>query len=281
MRASIGPVSASIVTGVLAYAAGTASGAISASAQFVTITATSGANTGTIFVPVTDNPLDDFDPVDFYTNAPAGSFLFTGWDWSNTAAFPVLDGSNQPLLWITQLSLTSGTTLNTVNNERRWGHDFSFAVQAAGAQVDISISTTIISFDTVFTPAGRSDTGFTLTDTSGSAPGATVFGLLPNGYAYEAVYDGGTVFRNYLDFDPAESVGQDQSAGYDGNMAPPGSFAAVGANVSSMQLSYNFRLSADDQASGSTTWVIIPTPGAAGLIGMGLLVATRRHRRQA
>jgi hypothetical protein len=48
-----------------------------------------------------------------------------------------------------------------------------------------------------------------------------------------------------------------------------------------MQLSYKFRLTADDQASGSTTWVIIPTPGAAGLIGMGLLVATRRHRRQA
>lgn len=280
MRSLISPASITICGAFIAAASGTAHGALSASASFITIKATSGSNTSTVVIPLADNPSDAFAPVDEYVGIPTGNFLFTGWDWAATSPFAVVDSNtNTTLLWVTQLGLTSGFTFNTMNGEQTWGHDFNFAVKAASSDVNIEVFTTVLSFTNVADPYGRSDTGFTITDTSGSPAGATVGGLLNNGYVFEATHDGTSTFRNYLDFDPAATVGPDGSQGYTGNMTPAGSFAPVGADVSSMQIRYNFSLTASDQASASSTWVIIPTPGAAGLIALGAIAAGTRRRR--
>ena len=47
-----------------------------------------------------------------------------------------------------------------------------------------------------------------------------------------------------------------------------------------MSPQFSFTLSALDLASGTSTYEIVPAPGALALLGMGL-VGVRRRRRQA
>lgn len=259
---------------LIAGSAGVSYGSVSISPNFITIKATAGSSSVTWSVPVLDDPMDSIDPVDEFMDFPIGDTLFTGWDWFTATPFAINDGPTT-LLWVTELGLTSGTTLNNLTNQRRWGHEFGFALIAGPQDVDIEITTNVLSFGTVFDATGVSDTAFSITDSAGSAAGASALGQLPGGFAFNASSNAGT-FRDYLDFDPALTTFT--SIGADGNMVPPGSFDAAG-DVSSLVATYKFRLSADDQASATGKWVIAPAPGSFGLLAAGLLVVGRRSRK--
>jgi len=278
MRASQNFLISAAVLVAMAGASTDALASLSITPNFITVKATSGSSTVTFSVPVVDDPMDSIDPVDEFVNFPILDTEFTGWDWFSATPFPLVDtGSGNTLLWITDLSLTSGTTLNTITNQRRWGHEMGFSLIAGSADVDIEITTNIMSFDAVFQSAATSDTGFGLTDSADSSVGATATGLLDSGYVFEAAYNSGNVFRNYLDFDPG--LFTTTSTGADGNMAPPGSFELVGTDISSMQITYKFRLTAEDQANATGKFVVLPSPGALSLMGLGVVVIARRNRR--
>ncbi len=250
-------------------------GSLSISPNFITIKATAGSSSVTWSVPVTDDPMDSIDPVDPLVSLPVGNKVLTGWEWNSFSPFSITDGGTT-LLTVTELGLLSALTVDSVSNEHRWGHEFGFALVAGDLDVDIEITTNVLSFSTVADAFGISDTAFTLLHSAGSAPGAQALGLLPSGHAFNASYNGGVTFRDYLDFDPALIAVTTASA--EGNMVPPGSLELVG-DVSSLFATYKFRLSADDQASATGKWGILPAPGSFGLLAAGLLVAGRRNRK--
>jgi MYXO-CTERM domain-containing protein len=45
-----------------------------------------------------------------------------------------------------------------------------------------------------------------------------------------------------------------------------------------MSARYRFSLTANDEASGTSSFEIVPAPGAIALLGMGGLLAARRRR---
>ncbi|MBX3386612.1 MAG: hypothetical protein KF768_08575 [Phycisphaeraceae bacterium] len=264
------------VTGFVSIAHG-----VSISSNYITVTASSGTNSATLTVPLIDNPFDNLPAVDDFNNVEVlPGIFFTGWDWRNGNSIEVRDpNTNALLLTFVSLGVTAGNASFTNGSPSRYGFDFDFTMVAGPGAVDVQIQTGVLSFASVSSPSGRSDVGVTLTDTSGSAPGASVSGGFAGGTAFHALYNGGSIFRNYLDFSVPFAVGQDQSDAYADNMVPPGSFDGVGADVFSMQVSYSFSLTANDQFSSTGTWVIIPSPGAVavGFIGLSALSARRRR----
>ncbi len=259
--------------------------AVSITSNYLTVTATSGGNTATLIVPLTDNLLDSLPEVDAFNNIEVlpGQF-FTGWDWRNGLNIEVRDPNTNVLL-LTFLSL--GTTAGRVdfddNSPSRFGFDFDFSLVAGAGDVSVQVETGVLSFDPVLQSLGRSDVGATLTDSSGSAPGATATGGFANGMSFRALYDGTSIFREYLDFSVPFAVGEDQSDSRADNMIPAGSFQPVGSDVTSLQVQYSFNVSANDQFSSNGTWVIqpaaIPAPSVSllGLATLGLLPSRRRR----
>lgn len=262
----------------VAALAGSALGAMSISPNIVTITATSGANTATLVVPIVDDPMDALPPVDEYTNLPIANFLFTGWDWASQGSFSLVDpNTNFTLLTISNLSITSGQTLNTNNGEYRWGHEFDWSIIAGNGDVSVNITTGVLGIDPLSFADGRAEMSMNFLHSAGSAPGVTAGGLLDDGYAFNALYSGASLFREYIHLGAATT---DPTLIFDsGLMAPPGSTAPVGATVSSLQAVYAFSLSANDQASSTGVWGVVPSPGAGALLGLGALGLMRRSRR--
>ncbi len=150
--------------------------------------------------------------------------------------------------------------------------------------------------DTVFSISSGSLTNLGFTDAEALATGGiTVTDGNNNGAEATALNAGGTRFANFslngattfadliagnIAADPDVgniTTGAGGSLSDSENSAAPGQFLSVGA-VSEMEISYDFRLTAGDQASGTAFFVVIPTPASAALLGMGGLVALRRRR---
>jgi hypothetical protein len=55
----------------------------------------------------------------------------------------------------------------------------------------------------------------------------------------------------------------------------------LNATVYMMETEYKFRLSAGDQASGTSIFVITPEPTSLALLGLGVLFGIRRRRLSA
>lgn len=276
--AAIGGVSA------LLCASGSVLGAASMSPNFLTITATSGANTGTWIVPLVDDPFDDAPPVDEFLNFEfEPGMFFTGWDWVNGAPIELRDpNSNVLLLTLFSAGVTARCVEFGDGTPLIHGFGFDFEIQAGIGDVNIQIESGVLSFDQVVLPNARADVGLVMTDSAGSPAGAEFSGGFANGTAFQAMYNGGPLFREYLDFDAGSNplvAGVTDTVEASGNMDPFGSFQPVGANVSSLQFLYNFNLTAQDQVGLSGAWEILPTPSSAVLLVLaGSTLGARRRR---
>ncbi len=149
-----------------------------------------------------------------------------------------------------------------------------FSVQAGGADTNFSITTALLSFPAINNPIGNASGSVTVTDFDGN--GATIAGI-SGAPIFEWDYNGfvptGTNFANFVN---GTAAGAFQSATDSANLGP----VAVAGNVSDISGAVNFRLSANDLASGTGVFVIeIPTPGALGLASIAGLLAIPRRRR--
>lgn len=147
-----------------------------------------------------------------------------------------------------------------------------------------SIKTTTLMFPGINPAEGVASASFTLTNGIGSpTPGAGALGSF-GGKVYQARYstddvvNTGTVFADLVGGFSVPMLGGSMTEQTNG-----GSFALVPGTVYMMESEYSFVLSAGDQASGTSTFVIlpaqvIPSPAASvlGLIGCGLVVRRRR-----
>ncbi len=146
-----------------------------------------------------------------------------------------------------------------------------FDVQAGNALTTFTITSGVLSFPTINNGQAKATSAVTATDNNGN--GVTMTGLEPGGNMYRAAYNGqpGTTFAT-LNGGPINAGDWDTT----NNTASQG-FQLVPGAVSSIWAEYSFKLSANDSASATSTFVIIPTPGALVLSGLAV-VALRRRR---
>lgn len=153
-----------------------------------------------------------------------------------------------------------------------------FFVQAAAVPVNFVIQSALLSFDPMMNPDGRLGGSITVTD--GGIDGATLTGNQAGGDflwgQYNGAIPGGTTFATVV---PGPVVaGPGLSEGASENLPPGVGFMPIPGSVSDMSLQWAFTLSANDVASGTGTFIIVPGPAGAGVLGLAGLAVFRRRR---
>ena len=153
----------------------------------------------------------------------------------------------------------------------------NFAVVAADQTIDFTITSALLTFDTIPDAQARASIELSLGDVGGDGL-ADLTGQHSDGKAYQTYYNslaGTNVFSSQID-----------SFGYSG--APYGSESrestdpetgtrAMGADAYDMMSQLKFSLSAWDSATGTTDYEIIPEPSALALLGLGAVALLRRR----
>jgi MYXO-CTERM domain-containing protein len=243
--------------------ASVASAAVSASDPFLSISAQSGPYSGTYSVALSSP--------DVYTdvgNDPA----YDLWFWSAPFQVPIMDGSH---VVATLVSMTVLCGRNTQpDGSVRWGIDVDYSVLAGSAATTFQMVSPTLYFDTLNNATAT--TSSTRIGSDQDFNGILIGPSLPNGYSYEALYNGANMFHTYFNTPLSNVAGG--SVNGDGNMSPAGAFVGIGGPVSNMQSIFAFNVSANDSAGGTSTYSITPAPGAIALMGFGALLGARRRR---
>ena len=153
----------------------------------------------------------------------------------------------------------------------------SFVVQAGNAATNFALGSGLVNLGPIANPYGRASSGITLTDTNGD--GANLTGNFAGGTMFEAFYDAGAVFANLLTGPFGFATPFDSKAMSDEYPAGAGNFAAFTGPASQIGIHWDFLLSANDSAGGTSVFVVIPTPAAATMLLAGFGVMTSRRRR--
>jgi hypothetical protein len=182
-----------------------------------------------------------------------------------------MDGPNV-IATVTQLNSTVrpifGTQPHTIT--------LSFTFLSGTSATRFEVDSTLMTFDNdLLDEAARATAGISITDSG--TDGVSSTGNLPGGTHYNSRYNGqpGTTFANLLT--GPFSAGSGQTAIAD-DRSPGSGFSPLG-NVDDMSARWDFTLSASDQVGVTSSFFIIPTPGALALMGLAGLAMSRRSRR--
>lgn len=192
-------------------------------------------------------------------NAPTDT-----WTWNLAAPLAIFDGPNT-------IATVEAANFTYIGDPQV---DFGFTVTAGAADVEITISSALLSFTTINSASGSASASIQFIDDG--LGDATLAGLGPDGAAFIAQYNGfvpgGTTFADLLKSPllTSSTVFEEFPLG--------GGFEPILATVSDMSSQFHFSLTANDQAVGSSSFVIIPAPGALGLLAIGLIGSRRRRR---
>jgi hypothetical protein len=154
-----------------------------------------------------------------------------------------------------------------------------FAVTAGAVDTNFSISSVVVGFPLIASPQAFAIASGTLTDLDSSLTGASLTGLFPGAKAYQARYNGGgSIFANLLSPLSAPQDGGDIGM----ERLPAAGRIPVGVGVFNIESQWNFTLSANDSASGTSRFDVIPEPSSfvlAAVAGIALVWQIRRRRR--
>jgi hypothetical protein len=154
----------------------------------------------------------------------------------------------------------------------------SFNVEAGNADTDVTVTSTTVPFSAITNPLGYASAAVTLT---GDEDGATLTGLLPGGKVYEARYNSTPVTWASL---LGTIVADPDSSLTASSRQPNTGRSTINDTLDSISSQFSFRLSANDQASGTSRFdVIVPEPSAVALAITGavcLLAGGWRRRRK-
>lgn len=160
--------------------------------------------------------------------------------------------------------------------------NLNFAVQAGSSDTDFYIASALLdNFDPIDDAEGYANASFTLTDFDGGS--AALAGIGDTGGGYLAQYNGwaGDPFEGPQGTTFAEGLFS-MSAGFletytEDFVYPASGNEAIGVTVEDMSSLVSFTLSAQDLASGTSSYVIVPEPGALALLALGSAVLFRRR----
>lgn len=191
------------------------------------------------------------------------------WSWNLAAPVELRSQSGELLGTLTQ----AGTTI--VEDPQI---TLGFFVQAGAVPANFVIQSALLSFPTLTNPDARIGGSVTVTD--GGLDGATLTGNQAGGDfllgQYNGPVPGGTTFASVIQGPVVALPGLSES---ESENLPPGiGFVPIAGNVSDMSLQWAFTLSANDVASGTGTYIIIPGPAGAGVLGLAGLAVLRRRR---
>lgn len=186
--------------------------------------------------------------------------------------------SNAPIMMLNQ----SGQVIASFNGARvRCIEDpivqLNFSVSAGSLATTFTITSPLLSFPTLNPASGRATAGVTVTDTNGDGATMGADGQ-PSLYTahYNGAVPGGTTFADLLGASVAAAAFDSATA----SASSPGGglYAPIAGPVSDMSARFRFTLTANDEASGTSSYEIIPAPGAVALMGVAGLFAGRRRR---
>jgi hypothetical protein len=186
--------------------------------------------------------------------------------------------SRTPIMMLNQ----AGQVIATFNNARvRCVEDpvvqLNFSVAAGTLNTTFTITSPLLSFGAIDPASGRATAGVTVTDTDGNG-GSIAPDVQPSLYTsrYNGAVPGGTVFADLLGAPVAAAAFDSASAS--ASFPGGGAYAPIAGPVSDMSSRFRFTLTANDEASGTSSYEIIPGPSTLALLGIGGLVAGRRRR---
>lgn len=184
--------------------------------------------------------------------------------WSLAAPKELIDPNNQNVVATLQQASTFIKNDPQVN--------IGFLVQAGNVPTTFEITSAVLSFPTIPNADGKASVQMGITDLNGD--GGTLTGLYPGNSAYNALYNGTNVFSALIGMIAASPGGSGNAFQND----PPIGFKPVGANVSDMSARIKFSLSANDTASGTSNFQIVPEPASFFVIAIGAALTMLRRR---
>ncbi len=231
--------------------AGTAMITGAASAQtMLTFAVSNSSGNGTFTVDLSDGVIN-----------PDGSFF-----WALPGSTAINDGPN------TIATLGSATAFFDFDDALM---SSSFAMDAGDSDTTMTITSADIAIG-VLNASGRATAGMTTTDNQTN--GSTVNGLQAGGTMFATSYNGGNSFANLIQGPLVASSAVGSASDSEDFPLGAGNYSPLGTDATSMMFEWSFEVSAGDQASGTSAYSIIPAPGSAALIGLGLAGMTRRRR---
>jgi MYXO-CTERM domain-containing protein len=141
-----------------------------------------------------------------------------------------------------------------------------FVLTAGAANTTLSIQSATLTFAALTGASGQASAQIGATDTDGN--GATITGGFAGNLGYQASTNVGT----FATLVPGFNVGMFGSSNQNGNQP----VTAIGT-VSSMSSEFNFTVTANDSASGSSVFVVTPEPASLALLALGGLAFLRRR----
>jgi uncharacterized protein (TIGR03382 family) len=203
---------------------------------------------------------------DLIIDAGASQWHDGTWYWHSLAPIPILD-------------TTSGATIALLTSCTLTYHDdpmvdVNFTLTGGASGSHFIVSSAQLTFPTLFNPTGNASAGFSTTD-SDNAGGSLVTGNYPGGNNYRAFYNGfpgGTTFAHLVTGPVAAPQGGTNVAA--GNQPA----TVIPGGVSDMSAQWDFNISANDSIGATSTFNLVPAPGAGALLALGGLAALRRRR---
>lgn len=163
------------------------------------------------------------------------------------------------------VALTSGSTILGYLNSLSCGMNadpfltLNFAVQAVG-NANFFFDTGEMAFPVIPIPEAFATAAATIT---ADGNGGTFTGLFAGGKAYEATYNGGTVFA---DLDGTFGTLANTSTTETERLPGGTGFTSIPVPVSSMRAQWSFNLTDGDGASGTSRYEIQPVPDASTIV---------------
>jgi len=150
-----------------------------------------------------------------------------------------------------------------------------FSVTAGGEDTTFLIPSPVVTLSSPLTnPLGVASAQIGV---SAASTTAQATGLFSDGNAYHAIYNGPTVWASLIDSVTAQPNHSETNTGK--YPADPALNELIPATLSSIQAAYNFKVTAGDDASGTSAFTVMPEPATLGLVGLGLALFARRRSR--